>query len=464
LTFLLISISCSAPAQTQAEPPTPAGPVARFFATGGVEERTLAVESLTTRPGYAPERLPELLHGAGLFADLAPGRMELAVPVGHGRTRRVVVRVPAGYRSDRPWPLLLAYHPSGGSAEPMLAAVERLLGERVEERVVAAPHHYRQTVLDHPLPVSSEHAEVLRAIRERLHVDSDRVHLFGTSLGGYTAWTLATLHADLFAGAVPLASAFSFPADVPGLWPAFFPNFRHLPILSVWGGRDRLDVPGLAGRRSAGDMSSLNRRLAPLLAEHGAGSVVHLEVPRAGHGGFRPPADALARVLAAERVHHPTAVRHLFRYVHQAQAYWIEGHEWSGPLWDRPWPEVRRGRGENEGEALWRVIRELLGEIRGEIRGQTLEVETRHLADLTVWVGDGMIDWRQPVTVIHNRREVFRGRLAPDPGLALAQARRTRDLDRLRWAGVRIDAAAGTARVVTADDPYPPVLREVLGE
>jgi hypothetical protein len=66
--------------------------------------------------------------------------------------------------------------------------------------------------------------------------------------------------------------------------------------------------------------------------------------------------------------------------------------------------------------------------------------------------------------VLHNRREVYRGRLAPDLGLALAQARRTRDLDRLRWAGVRIDAEAGTARVVTADDPYPPVLREVLGE
>jgi pimeloyl-ACP methyl ester carboxylesterase len=346
----------------------------------------------------------------------------------------------------------------------MLAAAERLLGDRIEELVVAAPHHYRQTVLDHPPPVSSEHAEVLRAIRERVHVDSDRVHLYGTSLGGYTAWTLATLHADLFAGAVPLASTFSFPADVPGLWPAFFPNFRHLPILNVWGGRDRLNVPGLAGRRSAADMSTLNRRLGPLLAEHGAASVVHLEVPRAGHGGFRPPADALARVLAAERVHHPASVRHLFRYVHQAQAYWIEGHEWAGPLWDRPRPEVRRRRGESENAALWRAIRELLGEIRGEIRGQTLEVETRHLADLTVWVGDSMIDWRQPVTVIHKRREVYRGRLAPDPGLALAQARRTRDLDRLRWAGVRIDAEAGTARVVTADEPYPPVLREVLGE
>jgi hypothetical protein len=66
------------------------------------------------------------------------------------------------------------------------------------------------------------------------------------------------------------------------------------------------------------------------------------------------------------------------------------------------------------------------------------------------------------VTVVHNGREVFTGRIERDLGVALAQARRTRDFDRIRWAGVRVDAEAGTARPVTPDEELPPVLREVL--
>jgi dienelactone hydrolase len=382
--------------------------------------------------------------------------------VGYGRTRTVLLRIPRGYRPDRPWPLLLAYHPSGGSAAPMLDSVERLLGRDLERFVVAAPNHYRQTVLDHPRPVSSEHETVLRAIRRRVHVDSDRVYPIGYSLGGYTAWTLATLDADLFAGAVAMASTFSFPADVEGLWPAFFPNFRHLPILSVWGGRDTLDVPGLNGERSSGNMSGLNRRLRALLEEHDAGSVIHYEVPGAGHGGVQPPRKLLFEVLGRERIHAPRSLHHLFRYVHHAHAYWVEGHAWDGPLWDTPGVEVAARPGESPQAALWRTIYDLLGEIRATLDGQRIEVETRHLADLTVWIGGGMIDWSRPVSVVHNGRQVFRGRLSPDPAVALAQALRTYDFDRLRWAGVRIDVRHGSARPVTPEDAFPPVLREVL--
>jgi hypothetical protein len=65
--------------------------------------------------------------------------------------------------------------------------------------------------------------------------------------------------------------------------------------------------------------------------------------------------------------------------------------------------------------------------------------------------------------VIHDGRQVFQGVVEPDLAVALSQARRTRDLDRIRWADIRIDTRTGKARVVTADDDFPPVLREVLG-
>lgn len=470
--LLSVSPSCS-PAQemnrtpqTTASKPTPDrpigdGPVARYFSGRGDEASVSsllapAVDAVAGAADYERSRLPEILHSAGLFPAMPAGRSELVVPVGHGSGRRVLLQLPKSYDPGRAWPLLVAYHSGGGAADGMLPSAVRMLGARADDFVVAAPHHYRQTGLDHPRPVSSEHAEMLRTIKERVNVDSDRVYVTGFSTGGYTAWFLATVQPDLFAGAVPMAATFSVPMDEPGLAEAFLPNLRHLPVLSVWGGRDTLNVPGLNGRRTRDTMSSLNRRLGPMFRSEGLEDVVHHEVPRAGHGGYSPPAGPLADVLTAERIHAPTPILHRFRYIHQGQAYWVEGHEWSGDLWADRWPPKGRS------------ITDLLGEIRAEASngpdGTVLEVMTRHLGDLTVWLDDALVaDWSKPVTVIHGGREVFQGVVEPDLAVALSQARRTRDLDRIRWAGIRIDSGSGEAHVVKAGEDFPPVLREVLG-
>lgn len=446
------------------------GAIRSFFreADPDGERTTAAARAVAALPGYRPERLPGMLHGAGLFRPLRAGVQEVIVRVGYDRARRVYVRVPKGYTPARPWPLVVAYHGSGGDGPPMIARVERLLGAEAGRYVIAAPSHYRQTSLDHPRPVSSEHLAVLHALAGMVHLDSDRVYVTGYSLGGYTAWHLGTLHADRFAGAMPMASTFGFLGGPEGIWTEFFANLRHLPVLSVWGGRDGLDVPGLNARGSAGTMSQVNRHLGALLREHGAPTVIHHEVPRAGHGGARPPKKLLLDLLGRSRASAPAEIEHWFRYVHQAHAYWVEGHAWQGELWEEPWPRAEPRPGEPKDDARWRAIRERLGLIRathataGPDGSQRIAVETRHLADLTVWIEEGMIDWDRPVTVTHNGREIFRGRLEPSLAVALAQAHRTRDLDRIRWAGVRVDAEKGTGRVVTAGDDLPPVLREVL--
>lgn len=462
------------------------GPIAEYFhapsGPDGAARRRQAVEELAADPGYRPERLSALLHGAELFRHPGEGSAttrgerkkrkrrglrQIIVPVGHEHGRRVYVRLPRGYNPERPWPLIVAYHGGGGDGPPMIGQVERMLGGEVEKYVVAAPSHYRQTSLDHPPPVSSEHLAVLHALKGMAHVDSDRVYVTGYSLGAYTTWHLGTLHADRFAAAVPMAGTFGFLGGPEGVWTEFFANLRHLPVLSVWGGRDGLNVPDLNARGSAGSMSDVNRRLARLFDEHDVSTVTHHQIPRAGHGGARPPRGLLLEHLHRERRRAPQRVEHWFRYIHQGHAYWIEGHRWQGPLWDEKWPAGPPGRGGGSGEdPAWTAIRDRLGRIRGTLstssEHQRIEVETRHLADLTVWLEDGMIDWERPVTVVHDGREVFTGRLERDLGVALAQARRTRDFDRIRWAGVRIDATAATARPVTPEDAFPPVLREVL--
>jgi hypothetical protein len=70
-----------------------------------------------------------------------------------------------------------------------------------------------------------------------------------------------------------------------------------------------------------------------------------------------------------------------------------------------------------------------------------------------IWLGDGMVDWAKPITVVANGREAFAGKVAPDLAVCLAQAARTLDFDRLRWAGVKV-ARDGRAALVTAEDRF----------
>jgi hypothetical protein len=118
-------------------------------------------------------------------------------------------------------------------------------------------------------------------------------------------------------------------------------------------------------------------------------------------------------------------------------------------------PAVVAGEGETDATALGRAITERLGRVRGEIDGQTLRLECTHVGEMTVWIGDGMVDWAKPVALEVDGRRVFEGQVARDLDLCLSEAARTRDFDRLRWAGIRV--GEGPARRVTADDRFPPV-------
>jgi hypothetical protein len=98
-----------------------------------------------------------------------------------------------------------------------------------------------------------------------------------------------------------------------------------------------------------------------------------------------------------------------------------------------------------------------LGYLQGEVRGQEIRVKRKHVKELTVWIGDGMVAWNQPVVLNVSGRVVFKDRLTPDLDVCLTQAARTYDFDRLRWAGLRF-RSHGKTRVVTAKTVFPPVI------
>ena len=335
-------------------------------------ERLELVREIEADPEYDRRRLGAWLHAAVRFESLEPGLLGLRIAVGFEQEREVILRIPQAYEPERPWPLILAYHPSGGSGTSFLHYVERVLGDEIERFVVAAPSRYRQTGVDAPPPFTNEHAIVMDTVRRKVHVDSDRVYVLGYSLGGYTAWTLAMLNADRLAGVIALASTYSVPVGEDGLWEAFLPNLRRVPVLNVWGANDRLPVPGVDGE-SNGTIASLNREFRRRTKRMDL-PITHRPVAGRGHGDLFPQREWVIEMLGRRRIRPPLEVTHRFRHLHHARSYWLEARAWNGESWDEALPHADRREGESAGAALGRELRRRLGELSGTIDGQTIRL------------------------------------------------------------------------------------------
>jgi len=424
-----------------------------FFETIDLDRREQIVQRIQVDPAYDRAKVGKWLHRARLFDKRKPGRDELRVELPGGKTRTVALRIPPRYTPARAYPLIYALHGSGGNGANFIRYVEFILGEAVNKYIVAAPSQYDPGFIHVGSKPVSEHPAVLLALKKHLHVDSDRVYVLGYSLGGHATWHLAILHTDRFGAAVPIAGTFSLP-EVDKLWDVFLPNASHLPVLSAWGAKDTGGSERGTQSREGG-VAGLNR----LLAEHAARlglPVTTFEDPEKGHGDIYPPRPRLLPMLRKKREHYPRQVQHTFRHTYQGQAYWIEGHAWKGPHWSGPnHGHIELRPNEDPQDALLRVIRSKLGELRGTIDGQTIDVRRKKITELTIWIGDGMIDWEQPVTVKVSANTVFEGKLEPDLFVCLTQAARTYDFDRLRWAGLRFKSGYG-ADPVTGRTAFPP--------
>jgi len=428
-----------------------------FFATDDVAERTRIAERIRSDAAYDRAQVSRWLHAAGLFPPQEAGTQTMRVPLIGGESREVVVRIPEKYDPTRPTPLLYALHGQGGAAPQIVDYFVRVLGPRAEEFIIAAPDQYDEVVIHHSRwPPTQEHPAMLTALRRRFHVDADRTFVAGYSRGGHASWTLAVLHADQWAGALPLAGTFLM-AEIDRLWEPLLDNLSSTHLLCVWGAQDSRDDTG--AESAQGGIAGLNRQLRDLCRGR-KDPVSAIELPGIGHGGVVPPGDALDALLSRRRTHYPKKVQHTFRHQYQASAYWLEGHTWAGQQWGETLPPVSLRAGESLDdpevvrEAMTRALRGLLGELSGEADGQELRVKRKRLSEITVWLSDELIDFDQPVTIVTNGRKILDERVEPDLAVCLSQAARTFDFDRLRWAGVRYKSGS-RARPVTLETAFP---------
>jgi hypothetical protein len=232
------------------------------------------------------------------------------------------------------------------------------------------------------------------------------------------------------------------------LWEEFLPNLSHTHVLCCWGVRDTKSAQGTT-KSEHGGVAGLNRRLIALCQTLGIAALGYQD-PEKGHGDVLPPAAMLDTALAEARTRYPGKIRHSFRWLYQSPAYWLEAFEWKGEGWTKMRMKGELRPNETPGDMMAREIRVRLGLLEGEVNGQTISINRKHVDDIVLWLGDGMIDWDQPVLFKASGKREFEGAVSPDLYVCLAQAARTYDFDRLRWAGLRYKSGT-KPRMVTGD-------------
>ncbi len=412
------------------------------LAAAAAETRAAVAEELERHPDYSPAKLSGWLHDAADAPVLSPGEQSMTVELPGGDTRTITLILPDGYRPDKAWPLIYALHPSGDPGDAWARLVRSMLGGVASEYVIAAPHGYRQNYIAAGPPFIPEHPAILDEVMRRVHVAGNRVYVFGYSKGAFGAWFNALFYPDRFAGAIAFAGGFDVTLDDGSLWKSLVTNVTHVPVYNAWGERDTLEARTIDDK-PAGTFGEQNRRFAAAVAGLGL-PIVNIEVPGGVHNSLSPPGRPMGELLRMRRIEEPRRLTHTFRHLHQASCYWLEGLSWVGDRWGETTP------------ASVSDIEPLLGRLTGEIDGQTIRVTRRHVGDLVVWIGDRAIDWKQPVRLEVDGRVAWEGRVERRAAIALARAAATRDFDRLRWAGIRVNTG-GQGRLVRPGDVPAPV-------
>src|SRR5712692_1511132 len=134
----------------------------------------------------------------------------------NGTTYQYQVFVPAGWSSNKSWPVILFLHGAGERGEDGLVQTEVGIGtaiRRSTERfpcIVIFPQCRKNVAWSDPA-MEVQTLKALEQTMKEFHGDPQRVYLTGLSLGGYGTWSLAAKYPGKFAALAPVCGGIRSP-------------------------------------------------------------------------------------------------------------------------------------------------------------------------------------------------------------------------------------------------------------
>lgn len=322
---------------------------------------------------------------AGVLATLPPPEPETKLPEGmvEQETKEpwgprkggvpYLLQLPPEYQHSRSYPVLVVLHHTTETPKIMMERFAELAEKH--GYILAAPDWGEGGLRQTYAYSADEHAavlDVLRDLRRRFNVDTDRVFMAGFGQGASMAFDVGLAHPDLFAGVMPMGS--------PPLYfvQKYWPNAQNLPLYIV------------AGDLQAGDCAKTIRK--PFL-EHLVSRgypTLYLEYKGRGmewFGGELPSffdwMSRKKRPLAYPEMGECQTMR-----ATDNRFYWLSGEG----IADRALNDLR---GFNH-----QAIPASLG--ARVVEGNQIHVKSRGFKKVTLWLGPGMVDLEQPLSIMVN--------------------------------------------------------------
>jgi pimeloyl-ACP methyl ester carboxylesterase len=372
----------------------------------------LPIDELTQLIAFLPPPSPE--------AELRTEPMTFQLKGKDGkRESRIsyVVQLPPEYHAGRAYPVVFALHPYRVKPETTLSGIAPEAGKH--GYIVVAPE-WTRPLEDEYGYTADEHAavlDVLRDLRRRFPIDSDRVFLLGLQLGGNMAWDVGMAHPDQFAGVVVMGAQPRYFAN------RYWPNAQYLPFYVV------------DGQYAAKN----NEYVRPLLDKWMPRGYPALYVEYRGRGlewfRFELPHIFDWMDHKVDQKKRATAVPDLGK------------HGNGGPLGEE-FRTMRRGDNRfywlstnalkdvcvNDASE-WKQER-IAATLQGHIsEGNQIHLNVRGVKDVTVWLGKEMIDFTKPLTVRINGGLVLMNRkVTPSLSTLLEDLYQRGDRQRVYWA------------------------------
>lgn len=389
-----------------------------YFRCEDTDKRRSLTASIERAAGASVAILAQTAPALQLWDDLPHPTGHFRVDTGITGTIDVAYRLPRRYDPMRHHALVLCMAPAETQH------VRATLGRAADDAILIAPASpIGGAFLDRgasgmALP------RLMREIRRRFRVDTDRILLFGSGAGGDAAWLAAIMHADLFSSAIFLSSYPHLP--LPRQTYSFLPdNLRGLRVWSFWRTPD--------GRRAESGMTSIalhNRVISDRAAR---------TWPQGRFTGIERAADSAEPLVPADwdwpsataNPSPPRRVAKWFRYLGQGSAAWLKATAFRGDVWEAEQLAVRAAPTTDRDQFIRRVIQGRLGFLSGRVEGQTITVLTRRCADIELLLPEDLVDLDRPVTVTCNGRVRHRGLIRRRVATWLEAAYRTWDFQRV---------------------------------
>jgi dienelactone hydrolase len=339
-------------------------------------------------------------------ADLDTGKVR-AMKVGGDKARRGAdeysLQLPPEYHHGRSWPLLVALHHSGETPSEHLA---RFSGEAARHGfILVTPEWarfssvYTYTPEEHQIVL-----DVIRDVRRRFQVDSDRIFLTGYGEGAMMAFDLGLAHPDWFAGVVPISGC-------PKHYPLKYLNNAQLVPFYVLGGSQM------------GELTGNNRKAFDKWLQRGY-RALYSEYKGRGVEFFSADLPAVFDWMNRESRKRINGVPELGKANQEFQTlrasdnrfYWLGADS----IHERHLCNAQA------------VLQTTPAYVQGVIGGNQINVYTKGVKQVSVWLGLDYVDLSNPVTVRVNNAVVLKqGKIQPSLQLMLEDLWRRGDRQQL---------------------------------